>query len=363
MNMDNTQALQEIVREAFANKQALAVKGNGSKDFYGFPVNAPQVLSTSSHQGIINYEANELVLTARAGTPLKEIEASLAQHGQMLSCEAPHFGENATFGGMIAAGLSGPRRPFGSSISDLTLGCKILNGRGEILQFGGQVMKNVAGYDNSRLMVGSMGCLGIILEATVKVVPRHKAERSFRFALKQEKTLVFINKMTSMGYPVSASAYDNDALVLRFSAGDTEIEGLENSLRSNFDFIDFEEEVLDSYWLDLREQTAEFFNDERDLWRFSVAPGTPVIDLPGDSLMEWNGAQRWLKTEASAHEVFATLAAANGNAMLFKTSQPHSAAESLFQPLTAPLMQWQQAVKQAFDPAGIFNPGRMYAEL
>jgi glycolate oxidase FAD binding subunit len=359
---DNSQQLQQIVQTAFASKQALAINGYGSKHFYGFETTATEVLDASSHQGIVSYEPNELVLTARAGTPLREIEDCLAEQGQMLSCEAPHFGASSSFGGTIAAGISGPRRPFGGSISDLILGCKIINGQGDILQFGGKVMKNVAGYDNSRLMAGSMGCLGLILEATVKVVPKPKAEQSFHFDIEQEKNTVFVNKLLSMGYPVSASAFDNDLLIVRFSAGEKEISRLENSLHRDFNFIDFEKSSLNNYWHDLRDQRLTFFDDTNDIWRLSIAPNAKSIELVDETIMEWSGAQRWFKTSASSEDVFEAAASANAFATLFRTTNKQ-AQTSIFQPLSAPLMHWQQELKKAFDPAEILNPGRMYREL
>lgn len=359
---DKTQALQDIVQEAFANKQTLMIKGSGSKNFYGFAVKADQSISTREHQGIVSYQPNELVLTARAGTPLKEIEACLAEKGQMLSCEAPHFGLDATFGGMIASGLSGPMRPFGSSVSDLVLGCKIINGKAEVLNFGGKVMKNVAGYDNSRLMVGSMGCLGLILETTVKVVPKTQASRSYRFSVEQGGMLAFMNKLASLAYPVSASAHDGEALVVRFSAGEKEIENLKKSLQNDFSFCEFSEEILASYWDDIKEHRSEFFKTDKNIWRLSLPANAQLENLPGETLFEWNGSQRWLKTNAKPKEVFDAVEASNGSASLF-SNQNLQNLESVFQPLPSPLMQWQHTLKSAFDPAGIFNPGRMYRGL
>lgn len=357
---DNQQLLQEKVRQAYGKQLPLNIRGSGSKDFYGYP-NSGEALSLAGHTGILNYEPAELVLTARAGTPLKEIEKTLAGHNQMLACEAPHFGEHATFGGMIAAGLSGPGRPFGGSVADLILGCKLLNGKGEVLSFGGKVMKNVAGYDTSRLMVGSLGCLAVILEATVKVLPWPGAERSFRFDIDRGKVTPFINKLTGMGFPVSASSHDNQNLMVRFSAGQREVSGLDSSIRQQFAFIDFDEDVPAGYWQDLREQRTEFFSADTNLWRLSLPPDTK-LDLPGNSLVEWHGALRWIKTEEPAEKIFSETARVNGSATLFRTKTPQEAG-SIFQPLPQALMKWHVQLKKAFDPAGIFNPGRMYRDL
>ncbi len=368
---DISAQLQQQVQQAQASQKPLSITGSNSKAFYGYQAQGEEILNTLAHSGIINYEPAELILTARAGTPLAEIENTLAEHGQMLSCEAPHFGENASFGGMIAAGLSGPGRPYRSGIADLILGCTILNGKGEILKFGGQVMKNVAGYDISRLMVGSLGCLGIILEATVKVVPKPKTERSFHFDLERHKITSFVNKLNQLAYPVSATAHFNQRFLVRFSAGEEEINNLDKVLVEDFGFIDFEEELTDSCWLDIREHTNSFFKTDLNIWRISLAPGNKTLafqkDTETDSLLEWNGALRWLKSETSAETIFNEVADLNGSATLFKkgklAAENPNAIKSIFQPLSAPLMKWQQRLKKAFDPAGIFNPGRMYRDF
>ena len=357
---DSTHILQEQVRQAKLEQQALVVRGGGTKSFYGYPVEGER-LKLKAHAGILDYSPTELVLTARAGTPLAEVDAALARHGQMLGCEPPHFGQ-ATFGGMIASGLAGPRRPVGGGVADQILGCRLLNGQGEILRFGGRVMKNVAGYDISRLMAGSLGCLGVILDATVRVRPRPAAECSVRFDLEAARIAPFVNNLARLGYPVSASCHDGRALAVRFSAGTEEIAGLEPSLRRHFAFIGFEEERRADFWQRLREQQLDFFRGEGNLWRLSLPPAAPDPGLPGESLVEWNGALRWLRTEAAGEDVFAAAAALNGSATLFRTARPER-AKSIFQPLSAPLLQWHRGLKQAFDPAGIFNPGRMYREI
>ena len=358
---DSLHILQDQLRQADREGRALRVCGGGSKAFYGFPTEGDK-LSTLSHSGIVSYQPEELVLTARAGTPLAAVEAALAEQGQMLGCEPPHFGK-ATFGGMIAAGLAGPRRPLGGSVADSVLGCRILNGRGEVLRFGGKVMKNVAGYDLSRLMAGSLGCLGVILEATVKVQPRPRAERTFRFDLGSERVAQFINNLTAMGCPVSASCHDGAGLAVRFSAGEREIAGLEAALRHRFGFLDFEEELLANFWVELREQRSEFFSPGKgNLWRLSLPPGAPAPELEGEVLVEWNGALRWLRSDCPPRQVFERTASLQGSAALFRCRKS-GAVESLFQPLPPPLMNWHRQLKNAFDPTGILNAGRMYREL
>lgn len=358
--MDNETGLQQQVLDAYGEERPLVIRGGGSKDFYGYPVQG-EVLDMSTHTGIIGYQPTELVLTARTGTLLREIESTLAEHGQMLGCEPPHYGDNATFGGMIAAGLSGPRRPFAGSIADRLLGCRILNGRGEIMTFGGKVMKNVAGYDLSRLMAGSMGCLAVILEATVRLSPASQLERTFQFRIGRDQVTPFINKLVESGYPVSASCHDNLKLAVRFSAGEREITALDEALQSQFDSIAFEEEQRRDYWLALREQRFAFFDGDSDIWRLSLAPNTG-LDLPGETLIEWNGALRWLKTDVSPEVVFDSLSNANGSAALFRHKNTETTG-SIFQPLPQPLLNWHLQLKNTFDPLAIFNRGRMFREF
>ena len=357
---DNAQALQQQVQAAYVAKEPLRIQGGGSKHFYGHPVTGT-LLDTSTHTGIVSYEPTELVLTARAGTSLSEIETALAEHGQILGCEAPHFGANATFGGMIAAGLSGPRRPYAGSVSDLILGCRIINGKGEILKFGGKVMKNVAGYDISRLLAGSLGCLAVILEATVKLLPKPRAEQTYRFTITPDQVTAFVNNLTALGYPLSATSYDRQQLVVRFSAGESEIGNLTGRLRQQFKSMDYAEEPNADYWLAVREQQTEFFNHAQTLWRLSMAPAVK-LNLPGVEFSEWNGHLRWLQTDAAPATVFDRLAHAHGSATLFRAEAPVK-AKTRFQPLAPALQHWHRQLKQSFDPAGILNPGRMYPDL
>jgi len=358
--MDNGQELQQQVLDAYGEEQPLVIRGSGSKDFYGYPLQGQQ-LDLSTHSGIIDYQPVELVLTARAGTPLHEIETTLASQHQMLGCEPPYFGANATFGGMIAAGLSGPRRPYAGSIADRLLGCRILNGRGEIMRFGGKVMKNVAGYDLSRLMAGSMGCLAVILEATIRLSPEPKAERSFRFHIGQDQVVSLVNKFVESGFPVSASCHDNHCLTVRFSGGEREIAVIEEALQRQFGELEFETEAAPNFWQELREQRAAFFTDAGDIWRLSLAPDTR-LDLPGETLVEWHGALRWFRTERPPAVVFDSIRNANGSATLFRCNQPET-ADYIFQPLPQPHLEWHRQLKNTFDPSAIFNRGRMYREF
>lgn len=361
---DSAHILQESVRQACADKRTLAICGGRSKAFYGRPL-AGDRLDTTIHQGITEYIPAELVLTARAGTPLQDIEQALAANGQMLACEPPAFNGDATFGGMLAAGLSGPSRPFRAAVQDTVLGCVILNGEGEQLRFGGKVMKNVAGYDLSRLMVGSLGCLGIILEATVKVVPKSASEKTIAFMIERANATALINNLRREGLPVTASAYEGEQLLVRFSAGVQEIAVLDKHLETGYRFVDWQVFQDESYWQQLRDQQLPFFKTEKDIWRLSTPCQAELSALvaPGDGLLtEWGGALHWLTTEQNPDSIFDFMAGLDGHATLFRQGDT-SRASRIFQPLPDIQLQWHRNLKKAFDPEGIFNPGHMYSEF
>ena len=360
---DNAHILQDQVQQAITEQQPLSIRGGNSKAFYGFTVQG-NVLDTTGHSGIIEYEPTELVLRARAGTPLSEIEALLEQHQQMLGCEPPYFSPKATLGGVVAAGLSGPSRPYRASIQDTILGCTILNGQAQILGFGGKVMKNVAGYDVSRLMAGSMGCLGIILDVTLKVIPSSKAEKTFVFSIEPEQSLAFINDLRKRGLPLSASCQLSGQLMVRFSAGIKEIAGLETRLTAHYSFIEWIESDDQTFWKNLREHKLPFFDQASTLWRLSLpadADVSALADNPEDVLTEWGGCLHWMKTTKPASEIFKHAAANNGQATFFRYPLKEPPV-SIFQPLQPPLAQWHKTLKAAFDPLSIFNPGKMYAK-
>jgi len=360
---DNARILQDQVQQAITEQKPLRIQGGNSKAFYGFAVQG-EVLDTSGHHGIIEYEPTELVLRARAGTPLSEINSALKQHQQMLACEPPCFSQSATLGGAVAAGLSGPSRPYLASIQDSVLGCTILNGQAQILGFGGKVMKNVAGYDVSRLMAGSMGCLGVILDITLKVIPSTRAEKSFVFSMEPENSLAFINDLRKRGLPVSATCQLCAQLMVRFSAGNTEIAELEDRLEEHYSFIEWLESDDYLFWEQLREHQHPFFEQASTLWRLSMPADADIhglADKPEDVLTEWGGSLHWLKTTKSADEIFNHARINNGQATLFRypaTQQP----ATIFQPLAPALEQWHKSLKAAFDPFGIFNPGKMYTQ-
>lgn len=275
----------ERVRHAAALKTPLRLKGGGSKDFYGGPL-AGEILDTRAYAGIVSYDPTELVVTARAGTPLAELETVLAGQGQMLAFEPPHFGAAATIGGAIATGLSGPRRATAGSARDFVLGVKLLDGQGQVLNFGGQVMKNVAGYDVSRLLTGSLGTLGLLLEVSLKVLPRPAAEVTLRLEAPQGKALELMNSWGGRPLPISATSWEDDLLTLRLSGARAAVAAAREQLGG--------EAVAEasSFWHELREQRAAFFTTDLPLWRLSLPSVTPPLALPGAQLLEWGGSRK-----------------------------------------------------------------------
>lgn len=343
--------LQEHVRAAGACARPIRLRGGGSKDFYGQALTG-DLLDTGRYAGVVAYEPTELVVTARCGTRLAELEALLAERGQMLAFEPPHFAANATVGGCVSAGLAGPRRAAVGSVRDFVLGVKLIDGDGELLSFGGQVMKNVAGYDVSRLVCGALGTLGLIVEVSLKVLPRPFEEATLLFYMSESEALEKLNAWAGRPLPISASAYHDGVLGLRLSGAAAAIRAACAQLGG---------ELIDppraaEFWLGIREQTDPFFDDQQPLWRLSLPSSAAALDLPGRQLIEWGGALRWLKTSASAASVRDAATRAGGHATLFRGDR----REEVFHPLPAPLFAIHRRLKRALDPKGIFNRGRMY---
>lgn len=352
---DLADAIVERVRRAGAAGTPLRLLGGGTKDFYGQVVDG-EVLDLGGHAGVVDYDPAELYLTARCGTPLAALESMLAERGQMLAFEPPRFGERATFGGAVAAGLSGPRRASAGALRDFVLGTRVVDGRGRDLSFGGQVMKNVAGYDVSRLMAGALGTLGVILEATVKVVPLPPAEVSLRLEMPEDKALEQFNRWGGKPLPISASCWKEGELRLRLSGASAAVK--EARARIGGDVIDLDEAT--HFWTGIREQRDAFFARGDTLWRVSVPTTAPALGLPGEQLIEWGGGLRWWLTHADAHLVRERATAAGGHATLFRGGDK---SVGVFQPLAAPIMRIHERLKAELDPNRILNRGRMYAAL
>jgi glycolate oxidase FAD binding subunit len=343
------------IRSAAADKRPLRLCGGGTKDFYGQTLEG-EALDTRGYAGIVAYEPTELVITARCGTPLVELEAALREEGQHLAFEPPHFGPGATVGGMLAAGLSGPRRQCAGAVRDFVLGARVLDGRGDDLSFGGQVMKNVAGYDVSRLMAGSMGTLGLILEVSFKVPPLAFAEATRKLEMPEDKALGMLNHWGGKPLAISACAWTGGELALRLSGAASAVDAARKTIGGE----PVEPGEAERFWLGIREQTDPFFRTGKPLWRLSVPSVTPALALPGEQLIEWGGSLRWLASKADARTVREAAARAGGHATLFRAFDK---SEGVFTPLQASLAKIQRKLKQAFDPAGVFNPGRMYPDL
>lgn len=346
------QAIQQQVLQAIADKTPLQIIGGNSKAFYGRTMTG-KPLQLAGYQGVIHYEPTELVITARCGTPLAEIELLLAEHGQMLAFEPPHFGDNATLGGTVATGLSGSRRAYTGAVRDVVLGVRLLNGQGEVLKFGGEVMKNVAGFDVSRLQVGALGTLGVLLDISLKVLPRPETEITLCFTMDETQALTVMSKWSRLNLPVSAMCFEGETLRIRLS-------GAEAALKTGQQRLGGEALTVteaNAFWQAIREQQHAFFQSDLPLWRLSLAPATPQLNLSGTWLFDWGGALRWLKTEQSAASIFTTMQNLSAHACRFR-----SASGCVFQPLPESLSRLHRNIKQAFDPHGIFNQGRLYAE-
>ena len=383
--------LRERIRTAAVHRTPLRLRGGGSKDFYGQSLQG-EVLDTTVLQGIVSYEPSELVVTVRSGTPLAELEALLAASGQYLPFEPPHYAwsqGHATVGGMVASGLNGPARASAGSVRDHVLGVTLLNGRGELLRFGGEVIKNVAGYDVSRVMVGAMGTLGLLVDVSLKVLPLPPAEATLRFNMTQAEALAQLHRWGGQPLPLNASCWVNDAerhvhddgrhdgqgtLFLRLRGAVAAVEAACRQLLSDAlpiaQAMRLDNAQAATDWRACRDHQRPFFTispaPDMALWRLSVAQTAPVLDVPWPQLVEWHGALRWLwapLTAASALREAATTA--RGHATVFVASQADTERTTgpfdVFTPLQTPLDRIHRQLKAEFDPAGVFNCGRLYS--
>ncbi|HOZ67149.1 MAG TPA: glycolate oxidase subunit GlcE [Burkholderiaceae bacterium] len=385
------------IQTAAAAKTPLRFRGGGSKDFYGQEL-VGDILDTTTYpslQGISSYEPSELVVTVKAGTSLAELESVLAEKNQCLPFEPPHFGQTwggetimphfarsqATVGGMVAAGLSGPARASSGALRDYVLGVDIINGKGEALHFGGTVMKNVAGYDVSRLMAGSMGTLGLITEVSLKVLPIAPAEATLKFACSQQEAITLLNTWGGKPLPLNASCWVKESgseqgkgvLYVRLRGAVAAVNAAINSMGGELQNAASGNATVAADWQALRNQTLPFFelNEGESLWRLSVPDTTPDLQLDayGETLVEWHGALRWVKLSAEAAaknpmvlREFTTRV--GGSATLFIASQAmNTPTIARFNQLSEPLQRIHRQLKLEFDPAGIFNPSRMFADI
>ena len=346
------------VRAAQADRQPLDIRGGGTKGFLG-EAERGAPLETRSASGITSYQPTELVVTALCGTPLETLEATLAERGQALAFEPPRFAPGGTVGGMVASGLSGPSRAAVGSVRDHLLGVSLLDGRGELLQFGGQVIKNVAGYDVSRLLAGSLGTLGVLVDVSLKVLPVAPATATLQFACDEPDALDRLARCCGQPLPLNASAWSAGRLHLRLRGARAAVEAATRSLEAQGG-TPVDEADAGRSWEALRDQRHAFFAGDAPLWRLSVPQTAAALALPGDQLIEWHGGQRWWRTSAPASAVRDAAAAVGGHATRFRGA---GAPGEVHMPLSAPVAAIHRALKQSFDPAGIFNPGRLYPGL
>jgi glycolate oxidase FAD binding subunit len=341
--------LADRVRDHVARKAPLRIRGGGTKDFYGSRMDG-EPLDIGGYAGIVAYEPRELVLVVKAGTRLADIEAALAAEGQMLPFEPPRFGNAATIGGTVACNLSGPRRPYAGAVRDFVLGARIVNGKGEDLSFGGRVIKNVAGYDISRLMAGALGTLGVLTELAFKVLPRPPVEATLSFEMDEARMIDTVNKWAGQPLPLSATAWEAGLLRVRLSGAASAVAAARAKLGGS--------EVADgpAYWEALREHRLPFFAADRPLWRLSVAQTAAPIAVAHPQLIEWGGGQRWVAGDPGAAASRAAAQGAKGHATLFRGGDK---AAGVFHPLAPAIAKIHRRLKDAFDPAGILNPGRM----
>lgn len=358
---DQSANLRELVRQAIEHKSPLVIEGCGSKQFYGYPPGTSvERLDVSVHRGIIDYAPDELVLRVRAGTRLSEVNQLLRENNQLLPFEPPDFDGTATIGGVIASGISGPRRPFAGSARDFVLGVTLITGQAEILEFGGQVMKNVAGYDVSRLLTGSLGTLGVILDVSLKVLPAPEMEITRSIVVSGQE---FQTRLQSMQrhMPLSAASFQDGKLYVRLSGSKVAVNAAEKKTGG--------ESTDNQYWKKLN--TLECFSGAKNLWRLSIAPASGLF-LADAEVIDWGGGIRWLTDPGyDPRQVLAGEDghaedghAEDGHATLMKYDKECLASGiDIFQPLQEPLLSIHKKLKQQFDPIGIFNPGRMYRDI
>jgi glycolate oxidase FAD binding subunit len=345
------QSLCERVKTAASAKTPLSIHGGQTKSFYGGAIIGDAV-DMRPYQGIIDYEPRELVLTVRAGTTLAEIETVMAKEQQMLAFEPPHYAAGATIGGTVATGLSGPRRPYSGAVRDFVLGARVVSGNGEDLHFGGRVIKNVAGYDVSRLMTGAMGTLGILTDLSFKVLPKPAAELTLQFQFDEATAIQRFNEWSGQPLPISATTWHDGTARLRLSGAIAAVAAAKSKLGGET----LADDLAAEFWRGLRDQTYGAFQTSLPLWRLSVPQTTKPLALAAPQLIEWGGALRWLAADVDAAALRQTIAAVGGHATLFRAA---TKTVPVFHPLSGKLADIHQNLKNAFDPANILNRGRL----
>jgi glycolate oxidase FAD binding subunit len=337
----------ETITRHFEASSPLEIRGGGSKRFFGRTDVPLPVLDLSSHAGVMAYEPKELMIRLKGGTPLSTVESALKAEGQWLGFEPPNIGKRSTIGGAIASGWSGPRRPFYGAARDFVLGVGLVTGEGKYLEFGGQVMKNVAGFDVSRLVVGAMGTLGVIADVSLKVLPAPEVEETRVFEMDRLDAHGKMIEWSGRSLPISGLAFSAGRLYVRLSGTELGVAAARIVLGGEAD--------QGTFWERLR--NLDLFQHADRLWRVSVPATSPSL-LQTCDVIDWGGSQRWCVDPAS--DPREGLTTGHATEVWNRSSDlPRQA----FQPLPAVLLKLHQRLKQTFDPRGILNPGRMYGEL
>ena len=352
---DLTSELIAQVRDAVEAKETLAISAGCSKTFIGRQIETDRTIDVSGHTGIVSYQPVELVMTARAGTTLAEIESALAENNQMLACEPPRFGGKATLGGTLATNVSGPGRPWYGSIRDHVLGVTLINGESKQLRFGGQVMKNVAGYDLSRLQAGAMGGLGLMTEISLKVLPKPATTRTLKFTMDQAEAIQRMNSMSGQPKPITAAYWSSGELFVRLAGAASAVDATAKSWGGE----ELASDVASALWSDLQDQQLAIFNADK-VWRFSMKSSADVLPIEGDSLINWGGAERWYVGDHSFDRMVALAESAGGQVSLYRGGDR---TDEVLHPVNPSIQSLQQRIKASVDPQGVFNPGRAFGWL
>lgn len=345
----------DTIRRAGDQQRTLRIRGGGGKDFFGVALEG-EVLHTGGYCGVVDYDPSELVITARAGTPVTEVERVLAERGQMLAFEPPRLGASGTVGGAVASGFSGPRRVAAGSARDFVLGVRVMDARGRHLSFGGKVMKNVAGYDLSRFLAGSFGTLALLTEVSLKVLPRPVAEATLRFEHDETSAIEAINRWAGQPLPLSASCHVQGVLWVRLSGARAAVDAA--LARLGGERVD--EAAATGFWASLRDQTHPFFAGASTLWRLSLRSTARPLTL-GPQLLEWHGALRWIAAPLDAQTAHAAAHEAGGHATLYRAEAAQRAAG--IQRLSPGVLALHQRLKLALDPQGVFGRRRLHPDF
>ncbi len=349
---DISQQLVDQVKTAYESNSSLVIKGSGSKQQCCGRTIQGESLLTSEHSGIVNYSPVELVITALSGTSLEALNHELDINNQQLSFEPPGLGEKATIGGTVACNLSGAARPWSGSVRDLLLGVRLINGKGEHLTFGGQVIKNVAGYDVARLQAGALGCLGVLTEVSLKTMPKPKECITIVQELSESEALLKMQQLAAQSKPLSALAWHDQKLFIRLSGESKTIQKTAQTWGG--------EQLVEatSFWTALNEQSLKFFQTDMPLWRFSIGPAAKNLLADTETIIDWAGSQRWVLGDYDPEQLYKIAKDAGGHVSLFRGGDRTAEVR---QPLSDIERKLQKRIKDSFDPGGILNPGRMYS--